>query len=117
MAKHEFTHDVLNSHMVIVNTAQDEIVRAILKENGHSMGGLIGSVTGANGHYDLESIFFDPDYKYVENEGEKEIDGVPIVCHLNYPAFEIDVNFCYLSVDERQQIVELLIKEEQKNYG
>ena len=113
MAKYEFSHDLLNGAIEDVRNRQDELVRNILYDNGQGMGGLIGSVTGANGHYDLESIFLDPDCKYIEPD-EGENNTIPIVCHLNYPAFEVDVNFYWLSVDERQQIVELLIKEAQQ---
>ena len=113
MAKYEFSHDLLNEAVEDVCNRQDELVRNILYDNGQSVGGCIGSITGINGHYDLESIFLDPDCKYIEPD-EGENNTIPIVCHLNYPAFEIDVNFYWLSVDERQQIVELLIKEAQE---
>jgi hypothetical protein len=68
------------------------------------MGGLIGAVTGMNGRYELESIFFWGD----------DHSGDSIICHLDYPAFEVDVDFDDLSVSERQQIVELLIAESQR---
>ena len=113
MAKYEFSHDQLNGLVEDVRNRQYELVRNILYDNGRTMGGLIGSITGANGHYDLESIFLDENCKYVEPDDE-ENNTIPIVCHLNYPAFEIDVNFYWLSVDERQQIVELLIKKTQE---
>lgn len=104
MAKYEISHDVLNRRIQELKGIQLEIVVDILKNNGRSIGGLIGSVTGMNGHYDLEHI-------YILNEDH---DGYVVMCHLNYPAFEVDVDFYWLSLDERQQIVELLIREAQR---
>lgn len=106
MAKYEVTHDALNGSIEIVRSLQLELVVAILKDNGRAMGGCIGSITGTHGHYELESI-------YIENEVENSCECT-IMCHLNYPAFEVDADFQYLSIDERQQIVELLINESQK---
>lgn len=111
MAKYELSHDILNRRIAELRGLQDEIVRDILYDNGRSMGGCIGSVTGRNGRYDLESIFLDEKCEYVEQD---EYSEIPIACHLDYPAFEVDVNFYDLSIDERQQIVEMLIAESQK---
>lgn len=104
MAKYECAHDILNEHIQNVRKEQDELIRTILIDNGRNMGGLIGAVTGMNGRYELESIFFWGD----------DHSGDSIICHLDYPAFEVDVDFDDLSVSERQQIVELLIAESQR---
>ena len=110
MAKFETLHDNLNGSIERAKELQDTIVRGVLIENGRSMGGLIGHINGSSGNYDLEYIFLDPDEKSVKSENGM----VPIVCHLDFPAFEIDVDFFWMPFDERQQIVELLIKEAQK---
>ena len=111
MAKYELEHDVLNEHIQSVRKEQDLIVRAILYDNGRSMGGLIGAVTGKNGRYEVESVFMDENHEYVDDNPDYE---VPVVCHLDYAAFEVDVDYYDLSFDERQQIVELLIAESQR---
>ncbi len=109
MARYALQHDQLNGLIEEVKKKQAELVRDILYDNGRCIGGMIGSVNGENGHYDLESICLDVKQQYMKSD-----DGMAtIVCHLNYPAFEADANYDYLSLDERQQIVELLIKEAQ----
>ena len=110
MAKNELSHDLLMGKLMEIKRKQEALIRGILIENGRIIGGSIGNVTGENGHYCLESIFLDPDQKCGHS-----FDGlVPIVCHLNYPAFEVDVDLQWLSINECQQIIELLIKETQK---
>lgn len=107
MTKFETLYDNLNVFIERAKELQDAIVRDILIKNGRSIGGLIGHI---NGNYDLEYIFLDSEEKSVKSENGM----VPIVCHLDFPAFEIDVDFFWMPFDERQQIVELLIKEAQK---
>lgn len=73
---------------------QMEVMRIILGDNG-SLGGIVCSkVKGENGTYDVETI-----YNYGNN----------IICHLDYPAFEVDVDFIDLSVSERMTILKGVI--------
>ena len=99
MEKYELKRDTLNWLIETAKKGQIELVTTILKENG-AIGGCIGSITGAHGHYDLESIYLE------EDEGRCRV-----MCHLDYPAFETDADFRYLTLDERQQIIDLLIEE------
>ena len=79
---------------------QDELIRGILSD-GNELCGLLGTVTGENGTFQVESI-------YLEDEnGDPESE---IMCHLNYPAFEIDAPFEDFSIWERQQMIELVFK-------
>lgn len=107
MAKFECSHDILNEHIRNIKKEQGELVRVILIDNGQGMGGLIGAVSGKNGRYELESIHIDGSYSLLDEDS-------PIICHLDYPAFEVDVDFDDLSIDERQQIIDMLIAELQK---
>lgn len=73
---------------------QMQVMRIILGDHG-SMGGIVCSkVKGENGTYDVETIYN---------------DGKNIMCHLDYPAFEVDVDFINLSVSERMTILKGVI--------
>lgn len=73
---------------------QMEVMRIILGDHG-SLGGIVCSkVKGENGTYDVETIYN---------------DGKNIMCHLDYPAFEVDVDFIDLSVSERMTILKGVI--------
>lgn len=79
---------------------QAELVMEILRDD-NEICGLLGTVNGENGIYEVESIYHE------EADGGTESE---IMCHLNYPAFEADVPFEDFSIWERQQMIELVFK-------
>ena len=71
-------------------------MRLILDHQSGGMGGLLGRVRGANGCYEVESIY-----------DEFDDEGYPKpTCHLDFPSFETDVRFDDLTTSERQQIID-----------
>lgn len=99
MDKYELKRDTLNWLIETTKRGQIELVTTILRKTG-AIGGCIGTITGMHGHYDLESIYLE------END-----EVCKVMCHLDYPAFEADADFSYLTLNERQQIIDLLIEE------
>lgn len=91
---------LLNEWGVHQYRLQAELVMEILRDD-NEICGLLGTVKGENGIYEVESIYLE------ETDGSSERE---IVCHLNYPAFEIDVPFEDFSIWERQQMIELVFK-------
>ena len=106
------THDILRDHIKIVEKEQFELIDKLIRD-ADGIGGLLGSVTGKNGHYEVESVILDQDFNFVEKHGDYDDNGA-IVCHLDYPSFEVDVHYLDLPFDERQQILELVIAEMQR---
>lgn len=91
---------LLNEWGVQQYRLQTELVMDILRD-GNEICGLLGTVKGENGIYDVESIYLE------EADGSFESE---IMCHLNYPAFEADVPFEDFSIWERQQMIELVFE-------
>lgn len=76
---------------------QEKLVRQILEENGN-VGNLLGHVNGENGSYEVESVYIDTD------------TARPMV-HADFPSFDADIEFDFMSVCEQNQIIKLMIHE------
>ncbi len=98
--KYDIKRRLLNEWLSQQFRLQHELMTEILND-GNDIGGLLGTIKGENGTYDVESVYF---------TDEMDSSKRQIICHLNYPSFETDVCFDDFSVSERQQIIELTIK-------
>lgn len=86
-----------------IQDMQHNLMMRILDDHNGGEGGLFGTVRGKNGTFDVESIFSQYD------DGKK----VPMV-HVNYYAFEADIEFDELTVSEKFDILQCVIDELRK---
>ena len=95
---HQFdeTESKLSDHILQIAKDEDAIMRIVLKQQGGGMGGIICSVIGHEGRYDVESIYMDSDV---------------VKCHI-WTSFrcERDIRFDSLPIWERMQIIERALK-------
>lgn len=91
----------INEKISEVKAMQRELMMQILKDIDGGEGGLFGRVRGANGMFEVESIF-------CTRCGDEFTE--PMI-HADFPAFETDIDFDWLSVDEQHQVLECVIAE------
>lgn len=87
----------INEKIGEVKALQQELMMQILKDHNGGEGGMFGSVKGRNGMFDVESIFC-----YDEE--------TPMI-HALYPAFETDIEFEWLTLNEQNEVLEGIIAE------
>lgn len=94
---------MIDNMLTDVKSAQQALCGVILKLCG-GVGGLLGHVNGESGSYDVESVYFDTD------------TAKPMV-HADFPSFEADIEFDFLSVDEQNQVIKLMIHELEQEFN
>ena len=106
MAAFEFTLDMLNARISEIGKEQERILLAIADEV--ELCSIVGTVTGTFGRYDVESI-----YQQRDKDGD-----YCCFCTLNLPcSADVEVKFSELSVDEKQQIIEIALNILDKAHG
>ena len=90
----------INEKIGEVKALQRELIMQILKDHNGGEGGILCSVQG-NGSFVVESIF-------CTRCGEEYIE--PMI-HADYPAFETDIDFDWLTLSEQHQVLEGVIAE------
>ena len=91
----------INEKISEIKALQRELMLQILKDSNGGEGGLLGRVRGANGTFDVESIFC--------TRIDEELTE-PMI-RADYPAFETDIEFDWLTLDEQHQVLECVIAE------
>ena len=90
----------INEKIGEVKALQRELMMQILKDHNGGEGGILCSVQG-NGNFVVESIF-------CTRCGEEYTE--PMI-HADYPAFETDIDFDWLTLSEQHQVLEGVIAE------
>ena len=98
--------DMLNAKIDEIGKEQERILLEIA--NGVELCGIVGTVMGTFGRFDVETI-----YQKRDKNGQ-----YGNFCTLNLPcSADVEVKFSELSIDERQQIIELALKILNESYG
>jgi hypothetical protein len=92
----------INEKISEIKTMQRELMEQILKDHNGGEGGMFGWVNGKNGRFQIESIFMGGDFLDCHEE--------PMI-HADFPAFETDIEFDWLTLDEQHQVLECVIAE------
>lgn len=98
----------INEKIAEVKAMQNELMMQILQDHSGGEGGMFGSVRGCNGTFDVESIYLD---RRALHQSDKPDDEDVAMIRVNYPAFEADIEFDWLTLDEQHQVIEGVIAE------
>jgi len=96
MGRYEVIQDALQARLNDVFVLQSQLVNSMLNDMDLEN---LGTVKGANGTYEVESVIF-------WSDGRTKT----VKCRLKYEAFSTGTDFDDLTVSERQQIVDLALK-------
>ncbi len=108
MTDYQKTCDKISAKLENIYDSQEKLIRSILKKNNQQINGEFGDIVWDQCEYQVYSVYIDVDSIFVY---EDDCNIPPVACSLIHKkSFGIEVNFKELYIEDRQSIIENVIK-------